>query len=73
MRSKIISKNSSQTKKIGKSLAQKILRKGIHEDKAIILGLIGDLGGGKTTFLQGFAKGLDIKEKILSLTFVILK
>ncbi len=41
--------------------------------RALILGLEGDLGGGKTTFLQGFAKGLGIKEKILSPTFIILK
>ena len=39
----------------------------------MVLGLEGDLGGGKTTFLQGFAKGLGIKEKITSPTFVILK
>ena len=42
-------------------------------NKAVIIGLTGNLGGGKTTFLQGFAKGLGIKEKILSPTFVILK
>jgi len=40
---------------------------------ALVLGLRGDLGGGKTTFLQGFAKGLRIKDRILSPTFVILK
>ena len=40
---------------------------------ALIIGLEGDLGGGKTTFLQGFAKGLEIKEKILSPTFVIMR
>ena len=43
------------------------------EKKAFVLGLEGDLGGGKTTFLQGFAKGLGIKEKILSPTFVLMK
>jgi len=37
------------------------------------LGLKGNLGGGKTTFVQGFAKGLGIKEKILSPTFNIFK
>ena len=37
------------------------------------MGLYGNLGGGKTTFLQGFSKGLGVKEKILSPTFVILK
>jgi tRNA threonylcarbamoyladenosine biosynthesis protein TsaE len=41
--------------------------------QAFIIGLEGDLGGGKTTFLQGFAKGLGIKEKILSPTFIIMK
>ena len=40
---------------------------------ARVLGLTGDLGAGKTTFLQGFAKGLGIKEKILSPTFIIIR
>jgi len=34
---------------------------------------VGDLGGGKTSFLQGFAKGLEIKRQILSPTFVIFR
>jgi tRNA threonylcarbamoyladenosine biosynthesis protein TsaE len=61
-----------QTKKIGSEFAREILK---TEDgsKTLVIGLKGDLGGGKTTFLQGFAKGLGIKEKILSPTFVILK
>lgn len=67
----IISKAPSQTKKLGKILAQEVLK--TLSQKAIVIGLIGDLGGGKTTFLQGFAKGLGIKEKILSPTFVIMK
>jgi len=40
---------------------------------AFVVGLEGELGSGKTTFLQGFAKGLGIKEKILSPTFVIMR
>ncbi len=68
-----ISNNTSQTKKIGKSLAEKILNKKKKEKKAQVLTLQGELGGGKTTFLQGFAKGLGIKERILSPTFVIFK
>ncbi len=43
------------------------------EKTALVFGLQGELGGGKTTFLQGFARGLGIKEKILSPTFVIMK
>jgi tRNA threonylcarbamoyladenosine biosynthesis protein TsaE len=31
------------------------------------------LGSGKTTFVQGLAKGLGIKDKILSPTFVLMK
>lgn len=38
-----------------------------------IIGLIGDLGGGKTTFTKGLAEGLGVKESITSPTFVILK
>jgi tRNA threonylcarbamoyladenosine biosynthesis protein TsaE len=40
---------------------------------AIVLAMQGDLGGGKTTFIQGFARGLGIEENITSPTFVILK
>ena len=61
-----------QTQKLGEKLAKEIL--GIPQQKtAVVLALQGNLGGGKTTFLQGFAKGLGIKEKILSPTFVIIK
>ena len=35
--------------------------------------LIGDLGGGKTVFTQGFAKGLGIDEPISSPTFTIVQ
>jgi tRNA threonylcarbamoyladenosine biosynthesis protein TsaE len=37
------------------------------------LGLTGNLGGGKTTFMQGLQWVLGVKEKILSPTFVIMK
>lgn len=63
---KIFSYDSQETKKIGKLLARN-LRGGE------VIGLIGNLGSGKTTFIQGVAAGLGIKEKIKSPTFVILK
>ncbi|MEK7658354.1 MAG: tRNA (adenosine(37)-N6)-threonylcarbamoyltransferase complex ATPase subunit type 1 TsaE [Patescibacteria group bacterium] len=72
MRNKIITKSFKETQKIGEKLADEILKL-LPQKSAIILGLNGNLGGGKTTFLQGFAKGLGIKEKILSPTFVIYK
>lgn len=67
-----LSKNASETKKMGEVLSEEILKTGLLR-KALILGLIGDLGGGKTTFLQGFAKGLKIKERVLSPTFIIMR
>jgi len=67
-----ITKSAEQTQKLGKKLAEKVLRLQT-KNVAITLGLSGNLGGGKTTFLQGLAKGLGIKEKILSPTFVIQK
>lgn len=73
MRFKCITNSPSQTKKLGEILAKKIIQSSAKKKHAKVFGLIGDLGGGKTTFLQGFAKGLAIKEKILSPTFVILK
>lgn len=61
-----------ETKKLGEDLAKKVLQ--LPKNKqAVVLSLQGDLGAGKTTFLQGFAKGLGVKEKILSPTFVIQK
>ncbi|MFH1036735.1 MAG: tRNA (adenosine(37)-N6)-threonylcarbamoyltransferase complex ATPase subunit type 1 TsaE [Patescibacteria group bacterium] len=62
----------AETRKIGEKLAKKLLKTKLQKN-AFVLGLKGDLGGGKTTFLQGFAKGLGSKEKILSPTFVIMK
>jgi len=61
-----------QTQKLGEILAKEILKTKL-EKRALVIGLEGDLGGGKTTFLQGFARGLGIKEKILSPTFIIFR
>jgi len=62
----IISKSSEQTKKIAQELASNL-------QGGKILCFSGELGAGKTTFIQGLAKGLEIKENITSPTFVIFK
>ncbi len=72
MKKEYITNNSNQTKKLGERLAKKVL-KIKKPEQVFIIGLEGELGGGKTTFLQGFAKGLGVKEKVLSPTFVIIK
>ena len=43
------------------------------KDRATILALVGDLGAGKTTFVQALAKRLGIKETVQSPTYVLMK
>jgi len=69
---KFVSSSTRETKKFAENLAKEV-RQAESRKKAMVFGLQGDLGSGKTTFVQGFARGLGIKEKILSPTFVILK
>lgn len=66
-------KNPKQTEELGKKLAKFFLKSSFSASRAVIIGLSGELGSGKTTFLKGFAKGLGIKEKILSPTFIIMR
>ncbi|MEK9173051.1 MAG: tRNA (adenosine(37)-N6)-threonylcarbamoyltransferase complex ATPase subunit type 1 TsaE [Patescibacteria group bacterium] len=40
---------------------------------ALILALKGDLGAGKTTFVQGFLRGLGVRGRVNSPTFVLMK
>lgn len=43
------------------------------EEKAALVCLWGDLGSGKTTFTQGIAKALGVKETVNSPTFLVMK
>jgi len=69
---KSTTKTFKQTQKIGENFSKQILKQNLG-NIATVLGLQGELGAGKTTFLQGFAKGLGIEEKVNSPTFVIIK
>jgi tRNA threonylcarbamoyladenosine biosynthesis protein TsaE len=72
MKVKKILKSASQTKRFAADLVKKILKKK-HYKHAAVLGLVGELGAGKTTFIQGFARGLGIKGYIPSPTFLIFR
>ena len=63
---KIITNSFEKTQQVGFDFAKKL--KGGE-----ILALYGDLGSGKTTFMQGLAKGLGIKRNIISPTFIIMR
>ena len=68
---KIITHSAKETQRFAAKFARQILRSKPGKS-AMVLALSGDLGAGKTTFLQGFAKGLGINEVVNSPTFVIL-
>jgi tRNA threonylcarbamoyladenosine biosynthesis protein TsaE len=61
-----ITKNSEETFELGLKFGQSL--KGGE-----VLVLQGNLGAGKTCFLQGLAKGVGVKDKVNSPTFNILK
>lgn len=62
----ILTNSSAQTKKLAFKVAKKL--KGGE-----ILALYGDLGSGKTTFVQGLVTGFGIKDKVQSPTFVFIR
>ena len=57
---------ASETQQLGEVFADRVRGGGV------VL-LYGNLGAGKTTFVQGLAKGLGIEKRIISPTFVILR
>lgn len=61
-----ITKSYSETENIGKKFAATL-------KAGEIVGLYGDLGAGKTTFVKGIAKGFGVSSRIISPTFVIVR
>mgnify|MGYP001610878948 FL=1 len=64
MDKKTITNSNLETIKLGEEFAKRL------KSLDIVL-LYGELGSGKTTFVQGLAKGLKISDRILSPTFVL--
>jgi len=70
MKDIFITKNPVQTQRIAAKLSRRILGLRLNQ-KAVVIGLIGELGSGKTVFAKGFAKELGVKECVISPTFVL--
>ncbi len=79
----VLTKSAQETKKLGKEIATNLVNrtenrehrvKGREYKKgAVVLALSGELGSGKTTFVQGLAEGLGIKKRIISPTFIMMR
>lgn len=64
---KITSRSVEETRAIGEKI-------GRHIKSGIIIAITGDLGAGKTAFIQGLAKGLEVSENyyITSPTYTLI-
>lgn len=63
---KVVTKSAEDTRELGAALAA-VARSG-----DVVL-LSGDLGAGKTTLAQGFARGLGVTEQVVSPTFILVR
>ena len=69
----VISHSIEETEQIAADWLAEISAKHIDRDEALVVGLSGHLGAGKTAFVKAVAKALGITEDVTSPTFVIMK
>jgi tRNA threonylcarbamoyladenosine biosynthesis protein TsaE len=65
----VITKSAEETKALAQSFMQGLIREAVTS--TCIVELVGDLGAGKTTFMQGVGEFFGVTENIVSPTFVI--
>ncbi len=78
--------SSLETKRFGASLVKQLIRdkrqgkakktlvpRKTRDKGALVLALKGNLGSGKTTFAQGLLRGLGVRGRVNSPTFVLMK
>ena len=63
-----ITKSARETQDVGQKVAADLTKK-----TPTVIALSGDLGSGKTTFVQGFVRSLGINKKIISPTFILMR
>lgn len=71
-----ITKTAQETEKLGEEMAHEIVHGSqftVHSKNATVVCLYGELGGGKTVFARGFGRGLGLKQRILSPTFLLMR
>jgi len=68
--------SSKETELLGETLAKKLVNSKFKTQSprlALIFTLNGNLGSGKTTFVKGFFRGLGIRSRVKSPTFIIMR
>jgi len=68
-----ISSSEQETRSLAAEVVEEVTGSKKNRKKALVFGLQGDLGAGKTTFTQALAKALGIRKRILSPTFLVMK
>ncbi|MDD4900981.1 MAG: tRNA (adenosine(37)-N6)-threonylcarbamoyltransferase complex ATPase subunit type 1 TsaE [Patescibacteria group bacterium] len=63
---RFLSTSEQQTFSFAKKISKKL-------NGGEIIGLVGDLGAGKTVFTKGLARGLGVKKTVISPTFVLMR
>lgn len=61
----VISRSPEETQALGERLGE-------HLEAGAVVACIGELGAGKTCFLQGLARGLGVESPVTSATFVLV-
>jgi len=69
---KQVSHNPQETATIAADLATQVVAKVPYAKHATVLALTGELGSGKTTFVQAFARALGIQARPKSPTFTLM-
>ena len=70
---KFQTKTEKETRDLGKRLAQNFLKSEKTRKQALVISLEGELGSGKTTFVQGLAQKLGVTNWIKSPTFILMR
>lgn len=65
MAEQFVSNSEEETEALGRRLGEIL-------DQSTVVAFTGDLGAGKTAFIRGLAKGLDIPDRVTSPTFTIV-
>lgn len=69
----LVSASEKTTKQLGEILGKELKKRMPETGTAFMISLRGELGSGKTTLIQGIARGLGIRQNIISPTFLLMR